>query len=783
MIVERLRSLALPALLVALLVAWAWLERPPEQRPGKVVLRWVVNSMERDQVFARAIKVAFEARNPDIVIQFIKSNEGSKVDTMIAGGDAPDILTVGTDSVYYYIEARALRDLSTLMSPQERRELAGYYPVTLAPFQRGSRLYARPWGFVPFILYCNRALFRKYGVPYPNDRWTWDDYRNAARLLTHDVDHDGFLDEFGCSYAQWHDGYYCWAFQNGGRVLVKAATGDRLTFSDPRTVAAIRFLQRLTRDDRVVPTRDNAPKQAASDLFRTGQLGIQGPTGSFFIPLFRQFQDLDWDIAPIPRGPAGRAAIVAPIGFSVSTQSRHPREAYRLVKYLTGPEGERVLARSGLFVPSLRSVASNLDLLRAGGPRPHNVRALISSVEEGWARVPPWSGRRWADVIGVINRRMGDLLVAKPLAGETPDSVARDIDREANAILKETREERRGVPMPWRVLELSAGLLIGLGGVWWLRVVLRAARRSRQQRSEEAWGYAAIAPWLVGFLVFGLGPLLFSVVLSLGRWQSLAPPETARFVGLEHFHTLLTGRDPYFLRALTATGLYTLLSVPLGLVLGLALALLMNTSLKGITVFRTLYYLPAVLPAVAVTVLWWWLFRPAGLLNYLLSGFGTLPLQRMPDWLNDPQYTLPAIVLMGLWGVGGGMMIYLAGLQSIPTQLYDAAQVDGAGPWDTFRVVTLPMLSPVLLFNLVMGIIGSFQVFTGAFVLFGGEGGPRDSALFYSVYLYRKAFTQFDPGYGSALAWILFAIVLAFTALVFRSSSLWVYYEGAKDRD
>jgi multiple sugar transport system permease protein len=269
--------------------------------------------------------------------------------------------------------------------------------------------------------------------------------------------------------------------------------------------------------------------------------------------------------------------------------------------------------------------------------------------------------------------------------------------------------------------------------------------------------------------------------LSLTRWSSLAPPSTARFVGLDHYRWLLGGHDELFYKALLATCRYVVLSLPLYLVSGLAIALLMNSKLNGIALFRTLYYLPAIMPGVAAAVLFTVLFRQQGLLNYVFGGFGRIPLTAMPDWLHDPKWAVPSIVLMGLWGVGGGMMIYLAGLQNIPTQLYEAAQIDGAGVWTQFLTITLPMLSPTIFFNLVMGIIGAFQVFTSAFVLFGGSAGPEDAALFYSFYLYRKAFEQFQVGYGSALAWILFVIILFFTAIVVRSSSLWVYYEGQKD--
>jgi len=233
--------------------------------------------------------------------------------------------------------------------------------------------------------------------------------------------------------------------------------------------------------------------------------------------------------------------------------------------------------------------------------------------------------------------------------------------------------------------------------------------------------------------------------------------------------------DPLFWQSLKVTAIYSFVSVPMGLGLGLAVAILMNQKVRGIAAFRTIYYLPAVVSGVAVALLWMWIFDPSyGLGNVVLRSIG-LP---GSQWLTSPTTSLLSLILMSFWGIGGGMVIYLAGLQSVPQHLYEAADLDGAGVLQKFRHVTIPMLTPVIFYNLIMGIIGSFQVFTQAFVM--TNGGPVNSTLFYVLYLFRQAFNYYHMGYASAMAWILFAIILALTLIVFKSSALWVYYEGEK---
>lgn len=288
------------------------------------------------------------------------------------------------------------------------------------------------------------------------------------------------------------------------------------------------------------------------------------------------------------------------------------------------------------------------------------------------------------------------------------------------------------------------------------------------QRHLEGWLFAS--PWIIGFLLWTLGPMLASLGLSFTEWDLLSPPQ---WVGLRNFEELFA--DALVWKSLTVTTIYAIVSVPLHLIFGLGLAMLLNRPIRGVRIYRTLLYLPAVLSGVAVALLWRWLLSADfGMVNLLLSYIGI----RGPSWLGDERWALMSLMLMSLWGVGAGTIIYLAGLQGIPSDLYEAAEVDGAQGWARFRHITLPMMTPVLFFQLVVGIIAALQTFTQAFII--TNGGPNNATLFLLLYLYRNAFQYFRMGYASALAWVLFLYILVLTLIVFRWSAVWVYYEGEK---
>lgn len=339
---------------------------------------------------------------------------------------------------------------------------------------------------------------------------------------------------------------------------------------------------------------------------------------------------------------------------------------------------------------------------------------------------------------------------------------------------------------------------------------IRRAGRTPARASRA--GPAFALPWFIGFFGLTLLPMIASIFLSFVRWDGVSL-ENIRWVGLTHYRQMFRlesgqpprladplpalwrklGRrpgDPLFFKALYNSLVYSLFAVPLGLIASLLLAMLLNQPLRGISFFRTLYYLPHVLGGVATIMIWRWIFNPDfGLLNSALRGLyqlidpavqalglGSTRSWPVPQWLYSPTMAKPSLIIMSLWGAGGAMLIFLAALQNVPEQLYEAARIDGAGPWKQFRYVTLAQISPAIFFNLVMGIIGSLQTFNQAYLM--RAPGQQDSLLFYVLYLYQCAFEDYRMGYASALAWVLFVVIMALTALTFGSARWWVYYEA-----
>ncbi len=310
-------------------------------------------------------------------------------------------------------------------------------------------------------------------------------------------------------------------------------------------------------------------------------------------------------------------------------------------------------------------------------------------------------------------------------------------------------------------------------------------RLPRQVRTDIT-GYAFCSLWILSILIFTLYPTLASFFYSFHKYNVIQPP---RFVGLDNYINMFT-RDPRLVKSVYNSAYYSLISVPLGLVSSLLLAMLLNAQVRAVGIYRTIYYLPSLVPPVAGTLLFMLIMDPRqGLLN---AGLEAIGLPRL-GWFSHPTWSKPALLIMSMWGIGSSTLIFLASLKEVPHEMQEAATIDGADSWRRFRSITIPMISPVILFNLVMGVLGSFQVFTSAFVAGSGSGGglagggpsgsaggPLDSLLMYMVYLYTQAFRYFEMGYASAMAVVLFLVVTALTVLIFRSSGTWVYYEGAK---
>jgi multiple sugar transport system permease protein len=292
-------------------------------------------------------------------------------------------------------------------------------------------------------------------------------------------------------------------------------------------------------------------------------------------------------------------------------------------------------------------------------------------------------------------------------------------------------------------------------------------------RREALWGLVFVAPWIIGFALFTIGPLIASLVLSFTDFN-LVRPEAVQFIGLDNYAQLAS--DPLVWQGLVVTVKFALIAIPATMVASLGVAILVNSpKLFGRNIFRTLFYMPIQIPLVASTLVWLgFLNTETGWLNGLLGMLGITG----PDWINNATWVYPALTLIGLWGIGNFMLISLAGLQNVPTELYEAAKIDGAGPWSMFRRITIPIMSPILLYNLVISLITTFQYFVVAYVLTNGRGDPNNATLFINLDLYREAFRDNHMGYASAIGWLLFVIVLMLTIVLFFLARGRVYYAG-----
>jgi len=301
-----------------------------------------------------------------------------------------------------------------------------------------------------------------------------------------------------------------------------------------------------------------------------------------------------------------------------------------------------------------------------------------------------------------------------------------------------------------------------------------AKRRSKggpkEKHPDNRAGLAFMAPWLIGLLVITILPMIASFALSFTDYSLIAPPE---FTGLDNYKEMVG--DTRLHKSLVVTFIYVLVGTPLQLIVALLLAVLLNQGMKGLSFYRSVFYLPSLLGgSVAISILWRQMFGAGGLVNQLLEAIG---FTNLPGWVSNPDTALGTIILLHVWTFGSPMIIFLAGLRQIPEMYYEAASVDGASKTAQFFKITIPLLTPIIFFNVVLQVINAFQSFTQAFVVSGGTGGPSDSTLFYTLYLYQKGFTQFDMGYASAMAWLLLAIVAIFTAINFFVSKFWVFYD------
>lgn len=732
------------------------------------VLHWGDPDEERIMV---DLVAAFTRDHPRVRVNRIHVSSGeydSKLKTMFASGDPPDV---------FYLKPESTPDMSTmgLLTPLDdaftRPELDQYFPKLLDVFRYDGRrsgagpLYGIPKDFTTVLMYVNVDLFKRAGVAVPYDGWTWADYDAAVKKITALSSADRKI--YGGMLGLWDATLLNIVWTYGGDFIGQDFRD--LKFDDPNTIAALEMVRRLRMVDKTVYNPTGIAKDGGQE-FLLGNIGVIGPLGRWKTPEYRAIKNFEFDCVPFPYQ-SERASNLLTNAWAINSRTKAPKESLDLLKYLVGAEGQAEMARLGLAIPSMKSVAYS-DAFHKPGLKPANSKAFLNAIEFGrvqqFARDP-----QFRDIVNQTTEQ------AIQQGSITVPQAAKEIERRWFAELDSPLKTQQFANMNWRaILSVAVAVLATLITLFWWKA--RREKLGALDRSQQRSGFAFISPWVIGFALLTVGPMALSLILAFARWTAMTPLSEAEFVGVANFSHLFR-YDETFGKSLWVTFYYVLLAVPLTQVAALAVALLMNAKVCGITMFRTIYFVPSVVSGVALATLWLKLFNnDFGLINNVflkpLTWFGLNP----PDWFGrDAAWAaVPAFVIMGVWGVGSGMVIYLAGLKGVPESLYEAATIDGAGPVRRLVNITLPMLSPLIFFNVVMGLIGSFQIFTQAKVM--TNGGPGTDTLFYVLNLYRQAFEFHSMGYASAMAWVLFVIVLAFTAIVFRGSRKMVHYEGLK---
>lgn len=751
-----------------------------------------------------ALVKAFEKEHNVRVLRLSMGAGGmdpQKLSTAIAGGVAPDLVRQDRFTVGDWASRDAFQPLDDLIArdqdlPDGVRE-KDYYSATWNEAVYQGKVYAIPNTTDDRALYINRDILLKAG--YTEAPRTWAELREMAVKLTKydkrgNITQVGFLPNFGNVWL------YMYAWQNGGEFM--SPDGRTCTLSAPENVEALQYMVDLTNDlggwDKIAAFTSGFRGEAL-DPFLTGKVAMKVDGNWFTNSIARYKPTLDFMVAPAPvpadryygRGRfAGQPRFITwSGGFSwviprgVSGDQREL--AWEFIKFDTSLRGQRIQweaqreayrAKGRPLVPEMRAnqVVNEqiLDEFVARRPR-------IQAAMEVFSGLMPFSkfrpvtfvGQRlWDEHVRAYDLAVRGIMSPKAALVQGQEAVQKELDKAF------AREQFQPLPNIAYVLMVVAAVVLVFASLAW--VLWRASRQGRNGRQETLAAYLFAAPWIIGFLVFTLGPILASIMLSFTDYDVLHAP---RWVGGFNYADLLNpeGGWPMLLKSFQNVAFMSFYGIPLSMAAGLGIALLLNTQVKGMHYYRTAYYIPSIAPVVANAILWLWLLNPQyGLINH---GWNATITQwtglAAPNWMSDPGWSKPAFILMGLWGAGGGMILWLAGLQGIPQHLYEAAELDGAGTWSKFRNVMLPMLSPTIFFLAVMGVIGTLQIFEIAYIM-GGQplGSPADSTMMPVVLLFQNAFQYFKMGYASALAWILFVVILAITLVQLYFSKRWVHY-------
>jgi multiple sugar transport system permease protein len=756
--------------------------------------RLVVWGLRTESEWDRGTQVIteiFEKRHNIEVATFSPgSSDAAKLISAIVGGAAPDLLCLFAEPMDWAARG-ALLPLDDLIE-RDRETPYGihveeYYPPSLDQARFRGHIYALPDWAIGFALYYNKDIFKEAGLvdetgnPLPPG--TWEEWFQYNQRLTR-RDTNGNIVRLGAYPGYYIPSLFTLGTQMGGRFI--GEDGRRCTMDDPAVTEALRWIvgvyDYFGGRQRLEAFRSSVQFSGKDPLFVGGE--AMRVEGQWYITNLARFgPDVNYAVAPIPY-PAGypRVDFQFTLSWGIPVGSKKPDLAWEFMKWSLSPEAQEIKVRETIeftknrghpftpFTTANRKINRLIEekYIRENPVFPEKTRqayhVFVEILETATNFRPATTpiGQLMFDELA----RISDLASWHRM---TPEEALADGGERIQKALDQVWGEEQLPLLDWRWPWLFWTVVVMLFASWaGYRLRQSIGRMGQQRRQEALAGMLCVTPWVAGFLVLMAGPVMFSIVLSFTRYSVLRP---ARWVGLDNYITLLMN-DPLFWKSLLNT-LFMTIGIPAGMAVSLGLAVLLNRDIRGIAVYRTTYYLPSIVPAVASAILWVWIFHPtSGLMNTFLKWFHV----EGPLWLQSEQWAKPAIIINGLWGAGSGIIIWLAGLKGIPEHLYEAAEIDGAGRWTKFRYVTLPMLTPYIFFNMVMGTIGTLQIFTQAVVM--TRGGPLDATLFYAYYLFNNAFSYFKMGYASAMAWILFVIIFTLTLIQMKVAPRWVYYEG-----
>lgn len=766
-----------------------------------------------------AVMAEFERLNPDLKIKSTKMGAGDmnpqKLMTAIVGKVPPDVIAQDRFTLSDWASRGAFRPLDDLLARDKGKDpfcpdKSQYYSACWNETQYEGQTFGIPIGADDRILYWNRDIFQRHagelrqaGLDPERPPRTWSEVLAYSKILTErnakgEVTMAGFIPNFGNSWL------YLYAFQMNASFM--SPDGTKCTLYSPEAEEALKFMVKgyeLLGGYDQIQKFQNGFLSNENDAFIVGKVAMKIDGDWVLASLSRYGPNLNFGVGP-PPVPDDRynktgafkdekdpfVTWSGGFAYAIPNGAKNLEGAWRLIKFFTSKEARVIEARAQaayersrgrVHIPRIQGNRdANAAFVAEFTPKNPNFAAALAMhvklAEVGRIRPPSVVGQTlWSEHVRALEAACRGEKTPKQALLDSQAKVQQDLDAHM-------RYKTLG-PYDFRVpLTVAFVCLVGLFG--WAFAAYRKQGLGKLARHEAKWAYLLISPWVVGFLVFTLGPMIASLAMSFTQYNVLSEP---RALGWGNYGEMFNADREMVFKAFGNVFYLAGFGVPLGICTGLVIALFLSSAAKGIRFYRTAFYMPAIVPAIASAVLWSWVLAAdsnKGLVNALWSNtitnwMGISP----PGWFTVADWSKPSLILMGAWGAGSGMLLWLAGLKGVPSALYEAAHLDGANSWQQFWKVTLPMLSPIIFFNCVTGLIAAVQEFDRIWVFMGadtGSAGPSDSLLTPVVHLFQVGFRFFKLGYASALAWVVFLVILTLTLVQFKLKRKWVYTETDK---